>query len=151
MKYFFSYDVLTLIIPPNRPELKLVNKEWFRICTYRNLENIEHIVHQIINGNSKNLRFQSCYHDIYIQTIRRRSPDIIYIIKNTCLNLRNKVQWYERKKYAQLLNDICLYMNSTFIKKKNMKTVYFIALNALASKKHISKVKSPVLNHTRST
>ena len=150
MKYFFSYDVLTLIIPLNRPEMKLVNKEWFRVCTLRNLENIEHIVHEIINGNAKNLRFESCYRDIYIQTIRRRSPDIIYIIKNTCFNFRNRVEWYERKKYAQLLNDICLYMNSTFIKKNNMKNVYFIALNAFASKKPRSKVKCPVFSHTSS-
>lgn len=146
MKNFFCYDLLTLIIPYNTPRMKLVNKEWLTVYTYRNLENIEYIIHQIIKGNAKDLRFEYCYRHIYNQSIQKRSPDIIHIINNVCRQFRNEVQWYERKKYARLLNDICMYINSTYIKQNNMKPVYLIALNAIASKKHTLKRKRSVLN-----
>ena len=124
-------DILRMILfqPDPLMQSRLLNRYWHREAVYDKLYHIESIILQILRGNSRTLSFERCHFAIYRAVRDRRGNDVYEIIRNTVPSV--PVSIANRESVARNISDVSLYLDSQFVKKKSLHSVYDLCMHHL--------------------
>lgn len=100
---------------------KVTCKKYNALFKEYKMQRLSLYIQCILRGQSRQLSFQEIYHTIYTFCRGKRCDDVIHVVLKVCRRQRRKLEWFEKLKYAKMIQDVCIYLEISYLRRNNSK------------------------------